>query len=358
MRIDQIVVAAVPGDAITGAAFEYRRLLRRVGSSEIYAAHRDRSLEREVHSLRDYAERASGDAGDLLIAHVSIGDVAVNRFLAERSERIVVVYHNITPAKYFRPFDRRLARLLQLGRVHLGDLCDRTSLALAVSEYNAQELRDAGYRNVRVVPLVVDPTRLASVPSDPATEEWIATRPGPTILFVGQVLPHKRLELLLEAFHVLVTLLVPEATLVVAGALRLPAYEQVLRELRRELGLANVRFTGSISPEELVAYYRGATVFASASDHEGLCLPVLEAMAFDVPVVARAVAALPETIGDAGLLLPPEPDPVLFAEATAMLIGSTEVRDAVTSRGRERVATTFDPDHARSLFLEALLEVA
>jgi glycosyltransferase involved in cell wall biosynthesis len=268
------------------------------------------------------------------------------------------VYHNITPARYFRAFDRRFARLLQMGRVHLGDLRDRTTLALADSEYNASELRDAGYLNVRVVPLVVDGSRLASVVPDPATEEWIANRPGPVILFVGQVLPHKRHELLLEAFHVLSSQLVPEATLVLAGPLRLPAYEQTLRQLRRELGLANVRFTGSVSPEELVAYFRGATVFACASDHEGLCLPVLEAMAFDVPVVARAVSALPETIGDAGLMLPPEPDPVLLAEAAAMLIESKEARDTLTSRGRDRLATKFDPDHARALFLEALLEVA
>jgi len=356
MRINQVVVSAVPGDAITGAAFEYRQLLRRVGPSEIYAAHRDRSLEREVHSLRDYPGKV--DPGDLLIAHVSIGDVAMTRFLAERSERTVVVYHNITPSWYFRAFDRRFARLLQQGRVHLGDLRDRTALALAVSEYNAQELRDAGYRDVRVVPLVVDPYRLQSVASDPATEEWIANRPGPLVLFVGQVLPHKRHELLLEAFHVLATELVPEATLVLAGPLRLPAYEKVLRRLRRELGLPNVRFTGAISPEELVAYYRGATVFACASDHEGLCVPVLEAMAFDLPVIARAVAALPETIGDAGPVLPAEADPLLLAEAMAMLIESEEIRDELTTRGRERVATYFDPDRARSMFLEALLEVA
>ncbi len=358
MGINQVVVSAVPGDAITGAAFEYRRLLRRVGPSEIYAAHRDRSLEREVHSLRDYRGGGRTDPGDLLVAHVSIGDVGMSRFLAERTERTVVVYHNITPAEYFRPFDRRFARLLDQGRVHLGDLRDRATLALAVSEYNAEELREAGYQNVRVVPLVVDPHRLGSVASDPATEEWIASRPGPTILFVGQVLPHKRHELLLEAFHVLATEIVPEATLVLAGPLRLPAYAQVLRRFVRELGLSNVRFTGSISPEELVAYYRGATVFACASDHEGLCVPVLEAMAFDLPVIGRAVAALPETIGDAGLLLPAGPDPVLLAEAMAMIIESTEVRDLLSARGRERVVTQFHPDRARSMFLEALLEVA
>src|SRR5690348_16694340 len=207
MRINQVVVSAVPGDAITGAAFEYRELLRKVGPSEIYAAHRDRSLEREVRALRDYPDRA--DPEDLLIAHVSIGDVGVSRFLAQRAERTVVVYHNITPSGYFRRFDRRFARLLQQGRVHLGDLRDRTALALAVSEYNAQELRDAGYQNVRVVPLVVDPYRLRSVPSDPEMADWVARRPVPWMLFVGQVLTHKRHELLLEAFHNLSTELIP-----------------------------------------------------------------------------------------------------------------------------------------------------
>ena len=104
MGIHQVVVSAVPGDAITGAAFEYRRLLRRVGESEIYAAHRDRSMEREVRSLRDYPA-PDRSAGDLLIAHVSIGDATAIRFLEARPERVVVLYHNITPPEYFRPYD-------------------------------------------------------------------------------------------------------------------------------------------------------------------------------------------------------------------------------------------------------------
>ena len=248
------------------------------------------------------------------------------RFLAERTERIVVVYHNITPPEYFRRTTRSSRACSSRARGPRRPPGPHP-LAIAVSEYNAEELDDAGYPDVRVVPLVVDPYRLRSVAADPTEDRGSRPRPGPVVLFVGQVLPHKRHELLLEAFHVLITQLLPEASLVLAGPARLPAYEQTLRRLRRELGLANVGFTGSISPEELVAYYRGAAAFVTASDHEGLCIPVLEAMAFDLPVVARAPRRSPRRSATPGILLPAESDPLLLAEAMAAVIGSAELGD-------------------------------
>lgn len=359
MEIHQVVVSAAPGDAITDAALEFRALLRRVGPSEVFASHRDPNITSEVRPLGSYEQLASAGGGtNLLVVHLSIGDAPLGRFLADRRERVAVVYHNITPSSFFAPYDAHFTRLLALGRDQLADLRDRVGLAIAVSEFNAAELRALGYRNVRVLPLVVDPHRLRGVVPDRAVTAALAARPGPTLLFVGQLLPHKRLDLLVEAYHVLVTKLVPEASLVLVGPPRLPAYEKALRVLLRELNLPGVEITGSVPVAELAAYYRGATAFVTASEHEGLCLPVLEAMAFDLPVVARGTAALPETIGTGGLVLPVDADPLLLAEAMAALLEAPELRAELAAAGQHRLATGFDADTARAGFLEAVLEAA
>ena len=129
---------------------------------------------------------------------------------------------------------------------------------------------------------------------------------GPLVLFVGQLLPHKRPDLLLQAYHVLTTYLMPDAHLVLLGPARLERYHRGLQTLAAELNLHRAQITGWLTREQLAAYYRRADVFATMSEHEGVCVPLLEAMSFDVPVVARAYGAIPETMGDAGLLLPPE----------------------------------------------------
>ena len=359
MEIHQFVVSAVPGDAITGAALEYRKLLRQVGPSEIFASLRDPDMYKEVHSLEAYENLASADTGtNLLIVHLSIGDATFGRFLADRNERMVAVYHNITPAHFFAPYDRHFERLLALGREQLEHLRGRVSLALADSEFNAEELRALGYPEVHVVPLVVDPHHLRGITADGAVTAELEARPGPSLVYVGQLLPHKRVDLLIEAFDVLATKLIPEASLDLVGPARLPAYETVIRALVRELNLPNLHIAGSVSAGALASYYRGATAFVTASDHEGLCLPVLEAMAFDLPVIARGTAALPETIGTGGLVLPADADPVLLAEAMAAVLESAPLRSELVAAGRDRLSTGFDADAARASFLAAILEAA
>jgi glycosyltransferase involved in cell wall biosynthesis len=356
MEIHQVVAGAGPGDAVTNAALEYRRLLRQICPSDIYAAHRHPDLTGEIRMLRDYGSRLHARE-DLLIVHLSIGDASVSRFLDERDERMVVVYHNVTPAEYFEPYDPAFARLLREGRAELGRLVDRVELAMADSRFNADELGALGYDAVRVVPLVVDVDRLRAVRPDPVLLKVLRGLDGPTFLYVGQILPHKRPDLLLEAFHVLVTRLDPTANLVVAGHARNATFARAFKAQLAQLSLPRVRYLGDVTPAELVACYSSATAFVTASEHEGFCVPLLEAMAFDRAIVARDHAAVAGTLGDAGLLLPADSDALLLAEALAEVGGAPELRDDLAARGRRRLEV-FDPDLARAAFLDALLEVA
>jgi glycosyltransferase involved in cell wall biosynthesis len=355
MEIHQIVVAASPGDAVTNTALDFQSLLQKVGPSAVFARYIDDRLGGRVFPLSVYEACASPD--DLLIYHVSIGEPEVVQFLLGRRERLVLVYHNITPPEYFATLDPAFAGLLACGRSELELLRDRATLALAVSGYNARELEAIGYDDVRISPLPVDLATLHSVAPDAATVSELEALDGPVVLFVGQLLPHKRPDLLLQAYHVLTTYLMPDAHLVLLGPARLGRYRQALTTLAAEMNLHRARIPGWLTAEQLVAYYRRADVFATMSEHEGVCVPLLEAMSFDVPVVARAFGAIPETMGGAGLLLPPEDDAVLCAEAVSELLTDDDLRAKFADRGRQRL-NDFSVGAAHATFLGHLASVA
>lgn len=364
MRIDQIVVAAAPGDAVTGAALQYRSLLRRACRSDLFAQHIDPALQGDVHQLATFDDIAGASAGGgdgILLLHGSIGSPEVFSFVASRPERLVLVYHNVSPASAFAPYDPMFAALLESGRRDIGALAGRVTLALAFSHLSASELLDMGYRDVRVLPFLVDVEALARVhPDDDAGCTYDASgerEEGPMLLFIGQVLPHKCPERLVQMFHVLSTYLRPDARLVMLGASRSPAYAQRFDTFVREMNLPRLHLLGSVSEEAKVAFLREADAFVTASSHEGFCVPVVEAMAFGVPVVARACAAIPETVGDAGILLPADSGATLFAEAVAAVLDDDALRHDLTAKGTARL-DAFRPEEARASFLREILTIA
>ncbi|HUP85261.1 MAG TPA: glycosyltransferase family 4 protein [Acidimicrobiales bacterium] len=358
MQIHQVLVTASPGDASTNSALELRDLLRQVGPSEVFARYIHPEVADEVRRLDDYdrLRSSSHSANDLLLFHMSIGEPKVFSFISERPERLVLIYHNISPAAPFMPYDPAFAGLLEEGRRELAALRDRTVLAVADSQYNADELIALGYRDVRVARLIIDVDRLCAIEPDPEVTAWLDRIEGPVALFVGQLLPHKRPDLLLKAFHVLVTYHLPTAHLLLVGTNRLPGYSQALELFRQELNLGAASFRGALSMEAWAAHFRRADAFVTASEHEGFLVPLVESFAFGKPIVARAHAAIPETMGDAGLLLPPDEDPILMAEAMAEVLTNDVLRKDLVERGRDRLEV-FDAERARAAILGLLLEV-
>lgn len=358
MRIHQVLVSASPGDAITNSAFELRELLRQVGPSDIYARNIHPWIADEVLDLaKYYATSSVYPRDDVILYHASIGDPEVHGFVADRPERLILVYHNISPAEAFAPYEPGFAGLLEAGRRDLSLLRERVTMALCDSAFNAAELIALGYEDVRVTPLIIDPRSLHGIDRDEGTANHLAQMiTGPTALFVGQILPHKRPELLVQAFHALVTYLIPEAHLILVGSPRLPRYAQAVQRQIAELGLHRAWITGAVAADTLRSFYERADVFMTASDHEGFCVPLLEAMSFDVPILARATSAVPETLGGAGLLLDPDDGPLVIAEAWATLLTDTEERERLVAKGRERLHD-FDADEARAQVLQHLTSV-
>ena len=288
---------------------------------------------------------------DLVILHFSMGHEVFDQ-LAKLPCRKVLVYHNITPPEFFAGVNPHAAAFAELGRRQLSALAEKIDLAVGVSEYNRLELEAAGYRRTATVPILIDWSQYEVEPDQGVLAA--AETPGPKLLFVGRISPNKRQDELIRMLAYYRRCIDPDPRLILVGAYRdQRQYQARLGALARALGLTDaVTFTGSVTLPQLVAYYRSSTVFVSLSEHEGFGVPLLEAMRFRLPVVAYAAAAIPETVGDAAVLLPRK-DLAEAAEATALVAERRSLREALTLRGTARVAD-FSADKVARRTREAL----
>jgi len=346
--IHQIVPTLSPGDAVGGHTLAVRSALRAAGlDSDIFCDDVAPDLRGEARPLD--ALPAPGAPGMALLYQCSIGNEVVDRLLA-RPEPLVVDYHNLTPVAHLLRWAPDMAHLAGWGRSQLGQLAARAVLGIGDSAFNAADLTAAGFDRVAVVPILLDVADLRhGGPSRPA-------RAGRRWLFVGRVVPNKAQHDIVLAFAWYRTVHDPSAELHLVGRDAAPAYTAAVRDLIGELGLDDaVHLVGGVDAAALAREYAEADVFVCLSDHEGFCIPVLEAMANEVPVVAYASSALPETVGGGGLLLPAK-DPALVAAAVHRLATDAGLRSTVVARGAERVAA-FDRAHTTPLLLDALRSV-
>lgn len=335
MIVRQVLSGAGPVDAVTQQAFEYRRLL----GGEVYAAAIEPAVRSHVKSVRSLDPAAE----DLLLFHYSAYAPRLEPLL-ELPQRKLLVYHNVTPAEYLWEHQPHVATLCALGRDHLPRWAQAVDVAAAVSEYNAGELREAGARDVRVVPILVDPDRLVSHgPSQPRGDA------GPVVLSVGRLAPHKRPDLVLQAFELYRREYAPEAQLHMVGEPLSPAYEAELRALAGQ----GVTFTGRLPQSRLNELWSAAHVFLTLSEHEGFCVPLIEAFYTDTPVVARPAGGMPEVAGDAALWVD-DGDPAVTAELIALVVGDEELRSELVARGRARIRDHYTPRIAEEKLREAV----
>ena len=355
LEIHQVLAGAAPGDAVSGMARAIRDELRKVARSELYAVHIDEGEKRDVLPLSKFPLLPSPER--IIVYHASIGEPVLTHFLMGRDERIVLVYHNMTPSGFFTNLDPWVATLLDWGRVELRQLRPKVSLAVADSPFNAVDLEAAGYDPIHVVPVGIDVNRLLRYRPDPKLDARISREQTlPYLLAIGQLFPHKRHELLVQAVRVLKDVHDREVGLVVAGVERQPLYREALVLLAEELGLREVTFTGRLSDRGLATYLRRASVYVNASEHEGFAVPPLEAMALGIPVVVRGCGALPTTVAGGGLVLDADSGPLELAEAAATVLGDSELRSAMQRAGTLRLRE-LDPSHLMAQFLDLLAQV-
>ena len=282
-QVHQLLAALSYGDAIGNEALAIRKHLRAAGyASDIFA---EKVHPRVAHLARPLWEYpAVSSAETVCLFHFSIGSAA-GRLIFHAPDRLVSIYHNITPAHFFMGFHRHLAGLCYHGRRELAAFAARTELALGDSEFNRRELAEAGYARTAVLPIVLDLSLYDRAPSPVVRRLYDRTRTN--LLFVGRIIPNKRIEDLLRVFAAYQRYVNPVSRLLLVGDYRgHERYFDRLAQMVDELRLDEVVFTGQVDDDELYACYRAADLFLCLSEHEGFCVPLQEAMVFGVPVIA------------------------------------------------------------------------
>ncbi len=345
--LHQFLTGATAGDAITGQAFLMRDWLHDLGfESKIFALHIHESVINEVKPLYSYRR---APAENWAIYHHSIGS-AVPQFLSQQQLTLLLIYHNITPADYFARVDPHWAGMARQGLAQLHDLRSQTGLAVADSEYNALDLSAAGYQNTSILPIPFRQDYFKQ-PTNDITAARIRSA-GPNLLFVGRFAPNKKQEDLVRlTAHV--CRIHPDARLHLVGPRWEVGYDRHVEQTAVQLGLSgNVFLTGKVSHQDLLTYYRSTDIYISMSEHEGFGVPLVESMISGLPVLAYEAAAVPYTMGDAGVLFTEKRYPEL-AELVDIMLTDDALRQRLIARQSERVLA-FSEARTRKTFEDVL----
>jgi len=360
VAVHQFIPTLNPRDATGSHTLLLRDILRRAGwRSEIFAEAIHDDLAAEAYKHWTYPDQAA--AGDVAIYQFSTSSVVAS-FLAERTEPLIVDFHNFTAPEYFRGWEPHSEERAARARDDLALLAHRAELGLADSRFNERDLRRAGYHRTTVIPVLVDYRRVgaAAAPDARVAAELAAAKEesgGTDILFVGRLVPSKGQHQLVAALWAYRRLYDPAARLHLVGGSSSFAYLKALRGFIADLGLVDaVRITGDVSDAALAAYFGAADAYLSLSAHEGFGVPLVEAMAAGVPVVARRVGAVAETVGDAALLLDGT-DPAYVAAALHRVVADASLRRLLTDAGRRRLPA-FGLDAVAPQLVEAVASVA
>ncbi len=334
MRVIQLLSSLSFGDAIGNDTLALKEAIAKMGfQSEVYAEAVDKRLPadsaKNVNLLKDLKP------DDVVIYHKAIGTDLSFRF-AEMKCRKIMVYHNITPMEFFSPYSDQSTALTAYGYEGVRYLHDKVDYCLAVSDYNRRELRKIGYKcPIDVRPILIRFEDYKQAPDEETMKKYSDSKKN--LVFVGRISPNKKQEDVISTFYCYKKLN-PDSRLILVGSYKgMENYYDRLKTYAEKLGLGDdVVFTGHIKFSEILAYYHLADVFVCMSQHEGFCVPVVEAMFFDVPVVAVDTSALSDTMGGSGILLP-DSNPEIAAGVIDRLIRDEALRKYVIGGQQNRL---------------------
>lgn len=333
--IHQIAPVFAYGDAIGNQMARMRTLLRQWGyDSQIYAPGRDSRIADPGLPHTSYPS----DPDNILIYHYS-GYTPLSEFVLQLPDKVVLYSHNVTPPEFFRLYDENFAAQLMRGRQEMARFCNCFQ-AWADSQYNVKDMVAIGFENVAIVPLFVYTNDLLSVAQSDEAAKIVARYTDNNWvnwLFVGRLAPNKCQDDIIRAFTYYHRVINPHSRLFLIGSDGgLPAYRFELEVLAGRTVPEHIYLPGSVSFEALAGYYGAASVFVSMSEHEGFGIPLIEAMTFDIPVIAFNAAAIPDTLGGAGVLVNHK-DYALIAETVDVLMRDANLTRQITQKQRVRL---------------------
>ncbi len=358
MKIIQILPTYAYGDAIGNEVAAIDKAMYSAGyESLVYAENIDgRRESKNVYKIKANDNNIKFNDEDVIIYHLSTGS-ELNYSVCKFGGKLIIRYHNITPAEFYEKYDKVAADRCAEGRDGMAFLAGKADYCIADSEFNKQELIEAGYKcEIDVVPILL---ALDDYKNKPDAGVIKRLRDGKTnILFAGRVAPNKKHEDLIRVFYNYKKNYNNNARLILLGNhLGYESYYYGLDRYARKLGLTSedIVFTGHISFKEVLGYYHSADMFLCMSEHEGFCVPIVEAMYFGIPIVARNTTAVPDTLGDAGIVVD-EKDFLLTAGVMDYILKNDSVREELVANGKRRLED-FDNTKVLSQMMECINKV-
>lgn len=350
MRIIQILPTLSFGDGVSNDAIAIDSTLKASGHATcIYAENIDSRLPEGL--AKNVSEIEALNNKVIVIFHLSTGS-KLNYILGNYNCSKIIRYHNVTPSQFFHRYSLKLEKLCMEGRQGVNYLADKVDYCLADSEFNKQDLIRAGFKcKVDVLPILVPFKDYAKRPNkkilNKFNDDWI------NIIFTGRIAPNKKQEDIIKSFYYYKKYVNSKSRLILVGSYDgMELYYNNLKRYVEELDLKDVIFSGHIKFDEILAFYRIADVFVCMSEHEGFCIPLLEAMYFNIPIIAYKNTGVSDTMSNCGILLDAK-SPILVAELINKIVVDKDLQEQIINGQKERLKH-FQYEQIQKIFLEYL----
>lgn len=348
-KIHQFSAGFNPGDAISNEMSMLQDYFRGLGfEGDIYSENIGHAKKKDVYKFSRYQFKQ----GDFIVYHHSIHS-AVYKFLKEINPPMALIYHNVTPYEFFKPYDLKLAYYLKKGREELDEMRDMFLLNFADSEFNAAELIDHGFCDVKVLPIVYDFEKFNSI------ESFKNDHKENKIIFVGRIAPNKKHDDLIKIAKILKDYFHLDFKLFLLGhsSKEMYLFKEELNNLVEFFDLKDyVIFSDFIDDDELIAHYKSADLFLCMSEHEGFCVPLIEAMGFEVPIIAFDAGAVRGTLNGAGILFF-EKDFLKISEYICKILSDAEFKNQILRKQNSRFQE-FKSINAKEIIGREILKLA
>ena len=348
MKIIQMLPTLAFGDAVGNDTLALMQVIKDMGyETGIYAESIDARIKDKDIKLAYKVPYMKTE--DILIYHMSIGSQLTYE-IENFQCRKIMIYHNVTPYKFLEPYNPFTAAACEEGIKQVQYLADKFDYCLADSEFNKQELISMGYKcPVDVLPILIPFEDYKKTPAKSVLKRYRDDYTN--ILFTGRIAPNKKQEDIIKTFYYYKKYINSTSRLFLAGSYYgMENYYHSLKAFVERLKLEDVYFTGQIKFNEILAYYQLADVFLCMSEHEGFCVPLAEAMAFEIPIIAYDSSAIGYTLGGSGLLLK-EKDHKVAAEMIHQLTSKATLKESVVYNQNIRLKD-FQHDAIKAQFIK------
>jgi len=333
IRIFQIIVTIIRGDAMSNNALLLDHTFKSAGiNSRIYAINIEKELKKDVFIFKKLPKL---NKNDIIIYHLC-ETTEINICIKKINCKKIVIYHNTTPGRYFKQYLPELCQHQYKSILDIQSLNKSFNWCIADSEFNKNDLVNLGYdeKKITVVPVYINFNDYKQLPDKNIIEKY---KDGYTnILFVGRITPNKKHEDIIRAFAYYKKHVNDKSRLILIGSSIGEVYIEILKDYIKENELKDVIFTGKIPFLEILGFYCIADIFLCMSEHEGFCVPLVEAMIFDVPIIAYNSTAIPYTLNGSGILID-DKNPVLVSKIINCITNDNNIKQEIIEKQRERL---------------------